>query len=165
MSASLILGARQGNDEATHIAKLGAMVGKWRTAGITYETKFSHAGRTSSIMTCVWSPDHKFVISDRVVNTGQGKEYQLGVFGYDPRSNQFYSYGFFAAGGAPFHTHPQIKGNVWIYTGEFKNGDAAVRTRTTDTFISRDTILFKIQYSEDGVHWITMTKGKDIRIK
>ncbi len=164
-STGLMPGRLSGSNDTTQIAKLGAMVGKWRTTGVMYKTKFSHAGKTSSMLTCEWSPDHKFVISDQVIKSGQGEEYQLGVFGYDPHSNEFYSYAFFAAGGNPFPSHPEIKRKVWVYTGEFKNGDTAVRTRTTDTFVSRDTMLFKTQYSEDGVHWVTMMKGKDVRIK
>lgn len=165
LSTGLLPGGPVGSSDRGQIAKLGAMVGRWKTTGVIYKTKFSHAGRTTSMLTCEWSPDHKFVVSDQVIRSGGGEKYQLGVFGYDPHSNEFYSYDFFAAGGAPFPSHPQIRGNVWIYTGEFKNGDVAVRTRTTDTFVSRDTMLFRTQYSEDGVHWVTMIRGKDVRVK
>lgn len=154
-----------GGNEPSGTARLGAMMGEWKTTGTMFKTKFSHAGNTSSVMRCTWSADHVFVISDQVIKTEQGEKNQLSVFGYDTHSKEYYSYTFFAAGGAPFVSHPEIRGNVWIYNGEFKNGEITVRTRTTDTFISPSLMIFETQFCEDGVNWVTMMKGKDVRVK
>lgn len=153
------------SDDGREIAKLGVFVGKWKTAGEMFNTKFSHAAKTSSIMTCVWSPNRRFLISDQIIKKADGTVDQLGVYGYDPHAKGFYSYAFFGAGGAPFSSKPVINGNVWIYNGEFKSGGETIKTRTTNNFILRDTMIFETQYSEDGTHWVTMMKGKDVRIK
>ena len=153
------------DSDSNEIAKLVVFVGKWKTAGEVFNTKFSHAAKTSSIMTCVWSPNRRFLISDQIIKKADGTVDQLGVYGYDPHAKGFYSYTFFGAGGAPFSSKPVINGNVWIYNGEFKSGGETIKTRTTNDFILRDTMTFETQYSEDGTHWVTMMKGKDVRIK
>ncbi len=144
---------------------LSAFVGHWKSVGELFETKYSHAQKLSSEMICEWAPNHQFLISDQIIVSTDGKRDQLGIYGYNPRSKQFYSYAFSGAGGPPYISHPDISGNVWTYSGEFKSLTGTVRTRTTNTFVGRDTVLFETKYSEDGSHWVTMLKGMDIRIK
>ncbi len=165
MPAAVLPNSVSGKSNAREIAKLGAMVGRWKATTSTFQTKFSHAGRSSGTITCRWSTDRRFVIADLVVGTGQADNHQLKVYGWDPHLEQFYSYAFFATGGPPFVGHPDIRGNVWISRGEFRNGDSTVRTRTTYTFVSRNLVVIETQYSEDGIHWITIMKGKNVRVQ
>jgi Protein of unknown function (DUF1579) len=147
------------------LGALNAFVGKWKTSGEMFETNYSHAQKLSSVMTCEWAPNHQFLISDQILHSPEGKKDQLGIYGYDPQSKQYYSYAFFATGGPPYISHPEITGNVWTYNGVFKGATGAVKTRTTNTFVDKDTVVFETQYSEDGTHWVTMLTGKDIRLK
>ena len=144
---------------------LEAFVGKWKTSGEMFETEYSHAHKLSSVMTCEWAPNHQFLISDQIIHSPDGRKDQLGIYGYDPQSKQYYSYAFFSSGGPPYISHPEISGNVWTYNGEFKGAAGTVKTRTTNTFVGEDAVVFETQYTKDGTHWVTMLRGKDTRIR
>jgi Protein of unknown function (DUF1579) len=154
-----------GATDSAELKALGAFVGKWKSVGEMFETRYSHAQKISSELTCVWAPNRQFLISDQIIKSADGRKDQLGVYGYDPQSKEYYSYAFFSTGGPPYISHPEITGNVWTYNGEFKGPGGMVRTRTTNTFVDGNTVVFETQFSDDGTHWVTMLKGKDIRAK
>ena len=57
------------------------------------------------------------------------------------------------------------QGNVWTYWDEADEAGKHIQFRTTNTFQSPATVVWRSEYSEDGAHWILMGEGTDTRKK
>jgi hypothetical protein len=148
------------------IEKLGMFLGRWDTTGEMKDTPFSKA-RTKSHdeMTCDWTPRHGFLVCDQMIHTPAGTRNDLSIYTYNEKERSFGFFGISRDDAEARTTKLTIQGNVWTYWDEADEAGKHIQFRTTNTFQSPATVVWRSEYSEDGAHWILMGEGTDTRKK
>jgi hypothetical protein len=153
-------------------AKLGAdtlgrwVGGKWSGEGAMVNSDFSKGMTLSGVTTCVWSPDHIFVVCDQAVKANDKPGRQLSLYGYDPDTSKFHFFGL-SPSEAKARTPELVissDGNRWEYLNTEDIKGKSVRFRTVNIFHDADHVEWWADYStDDGQHWTKMGGGEESR--
>jgi hypothetical protein len=66
----------------------------------------------------------------------------------------------------PYSISISYKGDVLIYSGEYKDKKGeTVYDRTLNTFFTSKYYTYTVQSSKDGTNWTTLKEGKAFKIK
>jgi hypothetical protein len=140
--------------------------GKWVGSGQFVESDFSKAGKSSAVTTCVWSPDHIFVICDQDINLGRIPMRHLAIYGFAPQTNKFHHYAVSLGQEKPRNSALDISenGDRWVYSSTDDIKGKSVAFRTVDEFRGADTVLWRSEFSTDGGKtWTKTGEGKETR--
>ena len=135
--------------------------GKWVGSGQFVDTDYSKANRARATTTCLWSPDHIFVICDQDVNFGGTPMHDLSIYAFDPKTARFYFYGVSLGTEKPRSPALDISenGERWTYSSTAEIQGKSVQFRTTNQFHGNDNIEWWSEYSTDGGKTWTKTGG------
>lgn len=147
------------------IAKLAGFLGKWNAAGEMNDTPYSKAHPARSATNCDWSANHGFMICDQLIESSDGLRNDLSIYTYNEKSHEFAFFGLSRNDPEPRATKLTIDGDLWTYSSDDMDGSKRIHFRTTNQFVSPDTVVWRSEYSEDGTHWVLMGQGKDTRTK
>jgi hypothetical protein len=140
--------------------------GQWVGAGQFVDTDYSKANRASATITCVWSPDHFFVICDLDINFGGNPMHDLSIYTFDPKTSRFYFYGVSLGTENPRSPALDIRenGERWTYSSTAEIKGKTVQFRTTNQFRDNDHVEWRSEYSVDGGKtWTRTGEGKESR--
>lgn len=140
------------------LEKINLYCGTWRADVQDFDTTYSKAGSSSKIIRneC-WANGAFFAVS-QIVN---GESKALVVYTYDTKTDLYHTFAVLANDGKAGTLI--IKGNVWTYPSDYVVKDKTIHLRIVNTFTSPTTIEFKREYSEDGVTWIAMSTGREVK--
>lgn len=142
--------------------------GKWTADGQFVDTDNSKAMKVRAVNTCVWSPDHVFVICDQAVTANDKPSRQLSIYGYDPDSGKFHFFGMSPSEDTARSPALTITegGNRWEYSSSDTVKGKLVKFRTVNIFRDADHVDWWTDYSsDDGAHWTKMGGGTEVRQK
>jgi hypothetical protein len=94
-----------------------------------------------------------------------GTRNDLSIYTYNEKEHSFDFFGISRDDAEARTTKLTIQGNVWTYWDEADEAGKHIQFRTTNTFQSPATVVWRSEYSEDGAHWILMGEGTDTRRK
>jgi hypothetical protein len=140
--------------------------GKWVGSGQFVESGFSKANKSSAVTTCVWSPDHIFVICDQDINLGGTPMRDLSIYAFAPQTNKFHHYAVSLSQEKPRNSALDISENDdrWVYSSIDHIKGKSVAFRTVDQFRGADTVLWRSEFSTDGGrNWTKTGEGKESR--
>ena len=150
---------------ASELEKLGALLGHWNTSGEMKDTPYSKARtKSNDEMTCSWTPNHGFLVCDQIIHTLTETRNDLSIYTYNEKQHTFSFFGLSRNDTEARTTKLTIEGSLWTYFDESDEGGKHVQFRTTNQFSSPSTVIWRSEYSEDGVHWTLMGQGTDKRI-
>jgi hypothetical protein len=140
--------------------------GKWVGSGQFVDSDFSKANKSSATTTCVWSPDHIFVVCDQDINFGGTPMRDLSIYAFASKTNKFYFYGVSLGQEKPRSTSLGISdnGNRWVYSSTDDIKGKSVEFRTVNQFHGKDTVEWRSEFSTDGGKtWTKTGEGKETR--
>ncbi len=114
-------------------------------------------------MECRWSAAGRFLACDMQIVAGADSIEQLSVFGPSGDGRGFVSYAVAPGGRPAYRSHVTIAGSTWTY----ENPDAPAtgpRWHTINEFVSPGEMHWRVQFSDDGEHWITTMDGVDTKV-
>jgi hypothetical protein len=158
-------GGSQSPDSNSPLAKLSPFVGKWKTSGEMKDTAYSKARLSISENTCDWSANRGFLICDQIIQSASGPGNDLSIYTYNEKDHAFAFFGLSRNDPEPRATKLTIEGNLWTYWDEEEHNGKHVRFRTTNRFALPSTVVWRSEFSEDGVRWVLMGEGQDTRVK
>lgn len=145
---------------------LGAYLGVWEGKGAAKDTAYSKAGNSSATTNCNWSPNHGYLVCDQTVHTPEGTtQNDLSIYTYNEKSQSYAFFGLSRNQDRARTPKLVIEGNRWTYSGGFDDGAKHIQFRTVNNFTSPTTVTYRAEYSDDGVHWTTMSEGTSTRVK
>ncbi len=142
------------------------MGGKRVGSGQLVESDFSETNKSSAVTTCVWSPDHIFVICDQDVNLGGTPMRDLSIYAFAPKTNKFYFYGVSLGQEDPRNTALDIceHADHWVYSSSNDIKGKNVQFRIINQFLGADTVDWQSEFStDDGKSWTKTGEGKETR--
>lgn len=142
--------------------------GKWVSDARFLDTDYSQARTGSAITTCVWSPDHIFVVCDQDVKDNGTPLRFLSVYAFDPKTGIYHFFGLAPDGDQPRTGDVTISadGAHWEYLSKTTIKDKPVWFRTTNQFKSADRVDWWSQFTtDDGQHWTKTGEGSEKREK
>jgi hypothetical protein len=152
----------QSPDTTSSLAKLSPFVGKWKTAGEMKDTPYSKARPSLSENTCEWSTNRGFLICDQIIQSASGPRNDLSIYTYNAKDHAFRFFGLSRNDPEPRVTKLSIEGDLWTYRDEEDDNGKHIRFRTTNRFTSPSTIVWRSEFSADGVRWILMGEGQEV---
>jgi hypothetical protein len=152
-------------DEKAATQKLGALLGKWKSAGKFFDTPYTKGGKVTGDVDCTWSPQHNFVICEQLVNDSNGEHKRLTVYSYDKREKNYDIRTMVEPGMPPWHAIFTIDGNIWTMTSSNQVKGKKVEYRTIVDFPSPGVQSSKTECSDDGgAHWMVTIQSTSNRI-
>jgi hypothetical protein len=147
----------------TGLMKLKVFVGTWKSQSNDNEAAKNSNG---AVTTCRWSVNGNYLVCDQMITNGDKKSNNLALYSYDHAKDQ-YSIALVGIPGAdPYSIPISYKGDVLIYSGEYKNKKGEkVYDRTLNTFFTSKYYTYTVQSSKDGTNWTTLKEGKAFKIK
>ena len=140
--------------------------GKWVGSGQFVDSDFSKANKSSGVTTCIWSPDHIFVICDQDIDFGGTPMRDLSIYTFALKTGKFYFYGVSLGQEQPRHTALEISenGDRWVYSSTDDIKGKSVQFRTVNQFHGTDTVEWRSEFSADGgKNWTKTGEGKETR--
>lgn len=160
-----VWGSARSPDASSPLSKLSPFVGKWRAGGEMKGTAYSEARLSVSENSCDWSANRGFLICDQIIQSPSGPSNDLSIYTYNEKDHAFAFFGLSRNNPEPRATKLTIEGDLWTYSDEENDNGKHIRFRTTNRFTSPSTMVWRSEFSEDGVRWILMGEGQDTRIK
>ena len=147
---------------STGLDVVTAYAGTWKSETRHLAGPYGKAGSESHVLRNDCWRSAGFYACDQIVD---GKSMALLVFLYDSATGSYSSYPI-PASGAPA-VHPGrliIDGPVWTFPWDSVEDGKTVHFRVVNTWESADSIAFRQEYSEDGVHWTLIADGHETRV-
>jgi len=144
------------------IGKISAYAGAWKSETEHFNTKFSKASQEStSLRNDCWRSGayyscHQFV---------NGKPSALSVYTYNEKDNVYKIYVILSDGSDAIAGKLLIKGNIWTFPWE--NKDSAGKTyhfQVVNIWTGPSTIDYRMEFSDDKVHWTVASKGHEYKV-
>ena len=142
--------------------------GKWVGDARFFDTDYSKAGTGGGVSTCVWSPDHIFVVCDQDVKDNGTALRFLSIYAFDPKTSTYHFYGLSPEGDQPRTGDVSIStdGAHWEYLTKTTIKEKPVWFRTVNQFLGNDKVEWWSEYSTDqGQHWTKTGEGSEKRQK
>lgn len=148
---------------ASGLDKIAAYAGTWKSQTERFNTPYSKAGKeTSTLRNDCWRSGD-FYACHQIVN---GKSAAMIVFTYDAKNDIYHNYTIPTDDGKAYSGGTlTIKGNVWTFPWEDTEKDKTTYFHNINKFTTPDTIEYRIEFSQDKIHWIVMAKGYEQKIK
>jgi len=148
------------------LQKLNIFVGHWEFHGKSLETPFGKAGIWSWNEDCRWSDDQVYLLCS-FSNVWSGKSVNsLVVDTYNKKDRGYWHYEIFAdgqTGSRPFISKMMITGNTWTEYGQDEDHGKKISERIVYRYNSPKEVDVAIQVSRDGVHWLTVDRGRGVK--
>lgn len=148
------------------LQKLDVSVGHWQFHGETLDTPFGKAGKWIWNEACHWSGNRVFLVCS-FTNDWSGKTVKsLVVDTYNNQDRAYWHYELFAVGATgkrPFVSRMTVTGNTWIEYGQDKAQGNTINERIVYRYASPTRVSVEIQVSRNGVHWITVDRGRGVK--
>ncbi len=145
---------------AQGIEKIAAYAGTW-TVDIqhldTAQSKAAHDHNT--LRNDCWKSGGYFACNQYV----DGVSKALLVFTYNAASGSYTSYPIPTDGSEAGKGTLEIKGNVWTYPWQVKDGGRTTWFRVVNVWVKPDRIEFRQEFSTDNVKWTEMAHGLEIK--
>jgi hypothetical protein len=156
----------QAQAATTGLEKLSAFQGQWTSKGQMRDSKFSKVGSNSANTTCSWSTNHGYLTCDQLVQTSDAPENDLSVYSYNEKDHSYLFFGLSRGDRDARTPRLTIDGNLWTYLGGFDQKDGKhISFRTTNTFTSPTSVVWRSEFSDDGTNWTLMGEGTETRVK
>jgi len=142
--------------------------GKWVGDAHFFDTAYSKAGMGGGVSTCVWSPDHIFVVCDQDVKDNGTALRFLSIYSFDPKTGTFHFFGLSPEGDRPRTGDVNITadGTHWEYLTKTTMKEKPVWFRTVNQFLGNNKVEWWSEYSTDeGQHWTKTGEGAEKREK
>ena len=135
-------------DSDTHYARLGALVGRWKTEGWTREAPGIAAARIDAVDTYEWLPGG-FALLHRVdAKVGEQKVEGAEIIGHDPDRQSYVTQYFGSDGPTAYEASLGEQDGRLVWTMRSKT------TRFTGTFTDdRNTITGHWEQLDDAANW------------
>jgi hypothetical protein len=145
------------------IKRLAVFIGTWQAEN---DPDSSGKSATSALYTCQWSTNGNYLIADQKVTNMGTTTNNLSIYSYNPDKDGYTLSLVGIPGMEPFSIPVTYKGDELYYLGSYSdNSGKKIYTRTVNAFLSSTDYTFKVQSSEDGVHWVTSMQGKAHKIR
>lgn len=141
---------------------------KWVGDAHFFDTDYSKAGTGGGVSTCVWSPDHIFVVCDQDVKDNGTALRFLSIYAFDPKTSTYHFYGLSPDGSQPRTGDVNITadGTHWEYLTKTTTKEKPVWFRTVNQFLGNNKVEWWSEYStDDGQHWTKTGEGAEKREK
>lgn len=136
--------------------------GTWKVQGERFATPHSDAGKEDSTLRNECWKSGAYVACNQYVN---GDSKVLLVFTYDEKQKMYTSYPIPQNGDPVTSGRLQIIGNIWTFPWQVTQGENTIYFHVVNVFTSADQIEYAQEFSTDNVHWTTMAKGTETRIR
>ncbi len=160
--AGMILASGPTVAKGPGIGAVAAYAGTWRIHIVHYTTLYSKARSETSVLKNDCWRSGAFYACDQIVG---GISRALIVYTYDAKNDIYISHVMQPDGSAPSSGTLRIKGNVWMYPWEDKDGTRTVYIRIVNTFTSPSRIAFRQEYSYDNLNWVVTARGVEDRLR
>ncbi|MDP9017978.1 MAG: hypothetical protein M3N19_06645 [Candidatus Eremiobacteraeota bacterium] len=158
--AAVVLTAAPFQAQAKGLETISAYAGTWKTHIVHFKTIYSKARSETSIVRNDCWRSAQFYACDQFLNGVSGA---LIVYTYDAKQNIYHTRVIAPDGAAPGGGTLLIEGNRWTYPWQDKDGSKVVYLRILNTFVDRDTIEFRQEFSYDRTHWTLTASGTEHR--
>jgi hypothetical protein len=142
---------------------IAAYAGTWNTEVEHLDTKFSKAGKETTILrNDCWRSGEYFSCHQYV----DDKPVVLLVFTYNAKDDVYYSYIIPPDGSDPHKGTLLVKGNTWTFPWEGKD-DAGKQYyfQVVNVWSSAGTIDYRQEFSDDKLHWTVSARGHETKQK
>lgn len=157
---TLAIAQTAATDDQAATSKLGVFVGKWQSEGAFLDSPYSKAGKVTSDIDCIWSPQRNFLICEQLITDSGGKHTQLSIFSYNSKDKNYTISSMAGPGKQPWNGTVNINGNIWTYPGGYEANGKKVEIRTINDFSVPGVETFKTEFSDDGgAHWMLTLQG------
>jgi len=148
---------------ASGVEAITAYAGTWKTEIEHLDSKFSKAGKeTTIIRNDCWRSGEYFACHQYV----DEKPVVVLVFTYSAKDDVYHSYVIPPDGSEPHMGTLLVKGNTWTFPWEDKD-DAGkpLYFRVVNVWSSPETIDYRQEFSADRVTWTATAKGHETKQK
>jgi hypothetical protein len=142
------------------IKKLSVFTGSWHV----WNTDSADKGKLFADFTCNFSPDGRYLITDRAVTNNGAVTNIHSVYSYNTEKDSYSMTVIGVPGAKPFNVPIECKGDSLIYYSEVTDNGKRKYARTIDIFLSATSYIFLVQSSENGWYWSTDTEGKATKV-
>jgi len=133
------------------VQKLGYFVGNWTEKGES--TMHGAVGPVTSTQKWEWMPGGFFVVGHLDTKAPMGAFKMMVVEGYDPES-KMYSYTAYDSWGEVITAKGTLSGGTWTWTSEMMMDGKSMKSRVTETELSKTQYTLKYEWSaDDGSTW------------
>lgn len=146
------------------VKALGAFLGSWKVAGVSYDTPYSKASHDSANTVCSWAATNDYLVCSQAVRLAAGESHAISIFTYDPTAKQYLLYSVPSPGASPRKVPFTIAGNTWTYPFEYDDKGKHIFGRTVNVFQKPGHVTYTVQYSLDQKTWVTGTEGAETRV-
>jgi hypothetical protein len=147
--------------QASGIKKLSVFLGTWKAESLV---DAAHPVKTSAVYTCQWSANGRYLVADQLVSNDGKETNNLSIYHYNSDKDDYTLSLVGIPGMQPFTVPVTYKADTLFYSGEYTDNGKKVYNRTLNIFTSATTYVYKIQFSDDGVHWRTDGEGKAMKM-
>jgi hypothetical protein len=148
--------------EPSGLDRIKAYEGSWKLQSEHFDTAFSKTSKESNTIRNECWRSAGFYACDQFVD---GESKALIVFTYNAKDDAYTTYPIPAGGGEPSSGKLLIKGNVWTFPWESKEGGKTTYFQVVNVFTAPDTIEYRQEFSADKSHWTVMAKGTEKKQK
>ena len=160
-AASFFLAGIHVEARAAGLDAIAIYNGQWHSDVTHYKTAYSKAREeTSDVRNDCWR-SAAYYVCDQFVS---GISVALIVYTYDSKKNIYHPRPVMPDGSSPSSGTLLIAGNTWTYPWQDKDGSKTVYIRIINTFLDRNTIQFRQEFSYDGAHWTVTARGLEHRV-
>ena len=146
----------------TGLKKLGIFLGTWRAESTIDST---HKDKIFATYTCQWSPNGAYLIADQLVNINGKETNNLFIYNYNADQDDYTLSPVGIPGMKPFTVPVSYDGDTLFYKSEYTDNGKKMYSRTLNVFTGLSSYFYKIQFSDDGVHWRTDGEGKAVKLR
>ena len=161
MTASLMLNPGPLRARETGIDSLAVYAGTWRVHIVHFKTQYSKARSENSVLKNDCWRSAGFYACDQIID---GISRALIVYTYDSKSDVFHSHILQPSESPPLSGELHIVGNMWTFPWQDKDGTRTVYLRVVNTFVNRNRIEYRQEYSYDKIKWVLAASGSDSRL-
>jgi hypothetical protein len=141
------------------VKKLSVFLGTWKG-----ENKPGSEQVTTSVTSCGWSLNGRYLVCDQLVDQPAGKSNNLSIYNYDSLHDSYLLSIVGLPNTDPFSIPVTARGDTLIYSGAYTDQGKKIFTRTLNIFKSSSFYIFITQYSSDSTSWITTHEGSASKI-
>jgi hypothetical protein len=145
------------------LKRLGYFVGTWKTEGEDKPGPMGPGGKSTITDKCEWMSGGFFLLMHSDGTGPMGPIHSLGVVGYDT-NNKVYTYHAFDNMGMAISSTGTVTGDTWNWKSEEKVGTTTTSVRVTVKEVSPTSYTFKLEMSQNGGAWATMSEAKSTKV-
>lgn len=145
------------------VKRLAYFVGTWKTEGEDKPGPMGPGGKSTSTGKPEWMSGGFFVVMHSDGTGPMGASHSLGVLGYDT-NNKVYTYHAFSNMGQAVTSTATVTGDTWNWKSEEKVGTTTTSVRVTIKEVSPTMYTFKLEMSQNGGAWSTLSEAKSTKI-